>query len=42
MLPPIVDAIKKHDNNSSALQFLKITYMKLNVLSPFERLSREC
>jgi hypothetical protein len=35
-------AIKKHGNNSNGLHFLKTTYKKTNVPSPYEKLSKAC
>jgi hypothetical protein len=32
--------VKKHDNNSQAMHFLKIAYKKLKVTSPYEKLGR--
>jgi hypothetical protein len=40
--PPIATAIKRHGNNSNALHFLKTTYKKTNIPSPYEKLSKAC
>jgi hypothetical protein len=40
--PPIAITIKKHGNNSNAIHFLKTTYKKPNMPSPYERLNRAC
>jgi hypothetical protein len=38
--PPIMATINKHGNNSQAMHFLKTTYRKSRVSSPYEKLRK--
>jgi hypothetical protein len=39
---PLLLQSKKHGHNSNALHFLKTTYKKTNMPSPYEKLSKAC
>jgi hypothetical protein len=40
--PPITIVIKKHGNTYGALHFLKTTFKRPNMPSPYEKLNRAC
>jgi hypothetical protein len=42
LCPPIIATIKKHGNNFGTLHFLKTTFKKPNMPSPYEKLNKAC
>jgi len=42
LCPPIATTIKKHGNNFGTLHFMKTTFRRPNMPSPYEKLNRAC